>query len=103
MRLNQETVAASDQYVLTALSTGSPIGRCTYSEETVMGCRYYEPMSAHGDFPDAAHCREASVISGSDHVRHTICRRRLRATVPSSAGERRSTISRLTAVASAQL
>jgi hypothetical protein len=97
------TVTASDQYVLTALFAGSPIGRCTYSEETVMGCRHYEPVSAHGDFPEAAHCREASVISGSDHVRHTMCRRRPGAAVHSSAGERRSTISRLTGASSAQL
>jgi len=60
----------------TELFVDGLMGRCPYSEETVMGCRHYEPVSAHGDFPEAAHCKEASVISGSDHVRHTVCRRR---------------------------
>jgi hypothetical protein len=53
-------------------------GLCPYSEETVAGCRYYRPISAHGDFPEAAHCAEAFVLSGADHIRHTICRRRAR-------------------------
>ena len=103
MRFQQEAIAASDQYLLTALTAGSPIGRCTYSEETVMGCRHYEPVSAHGDFPEAAHCREASVISGSDHVRHTICRRRPGAAVSSSAGECRLALPGLIGASSAQL
>jgi hypothetical protein len=51
-------------------------GLCPYSEETVAGCRYYRPISAHGDFPEAAHCAEASALHGSSHIRHTICRRR---------------------------
>ena len=55
-------------------------GLCPYSEETLAGCRYYRPISAHGDFPEAAHCAEASVVSGADHIRHTICRRRARGT-----------------------
>ena len=49
---------------------------CPYSEETVAGCRYYRPISAHGDFPEAAHCAEASVLGVDGHIRHTICRRR---------------------------
>jgi hypothetical protein len=51
-------------------------GLCPYSEETVAGCRHYRPISTHGDFPEAAHCAEAAVLSGANHIRHTICRRR---------------------------
>jgi hypothetical protein len=51
------------------------LGLCPYSEETVAGCRHYHPISAHGDFPEAAHCSDAIVISGTDHIRHTICGR----------------------------
>lgn len=59
------------------LDDGAPAsGLCPYSEETVAGCRHYRPISAHGDFPEAAHCAEASVLSGADHIRQTICRRR---------------------------
>jgi hypothetical protein len=53
------------------------LGLCPYSEETVAGCRHYRPVSAHGDFPGAGHCEEASVLNGVDHIRHTICRRRM--------------------------
>lgn len=60
---------------------------CPYSEETVVGCRYYRPISAHGDFPEAAHCAEASVLGGAGHIRHTICRRRApRAEAAAAAG-----------------
>lgn len=48
---------------------------CPYSEETIAGCRYYHPLSAHGDFPDAGHCTDAFVISGTDHIRYAICGR----------------------------
>ncbi|HVC41543.1 MAG TPA: hypothetical protein VND54_06165 [Candidatus Saccharimonadales bacterium] len=51
---------------------------CPYSEETVVGCRFYRPVSAHGDFPEAGHCADASVLTSADHIRHTICRRRMR-------------------------
>ena len=49
------------------------LGLCPYSEETVAGCRYYHPLSAHGDFPEAGRCTDAVVISGTDHIRRTIC------------------------------
>jgi hypothetical protein len=49
---------------------------CPYSEETVVGCGYYRPRSAHGDFPGAAQCVDAEIVSGASHVRHTICRHR---------------------------
>lgn len=52
---------------------------CAYSEETLVGCRFYSPRSAHGDFPGAADCEKAFVISGSDHVRRVVCRRTLEA------------------------
>jgi hypothetical protein len=52
-----------------------PAGWCPYSEETVVACRHYEPLSAHGDFPEAGRCKEATVLSGPDHIRRTICRR----------------------------
>ena len=51
------------------------LGLCPYSEETVAGCRHYHPVSAHGDFPEAGHCIDAVVISGTGHIRHTICAR----------------------------
>jgi hypothetical protein len=60
-------------------------GLCPYSEETVAGCRHYRPISAHGDFPEAAHCAKASVLSGADHIRHTICRRRTHGPEPRQA------------------
>ena len=53
------------------------LGLCPYSEETVVGCRFYRPVSAHGDFPGAAHCEDASVLNGADHVRYTVCQRRM--------------------------
>ena len=49
---------------------------CPYSEETVAGCRHYQPISAHGDFPEAGRCTDAFVISGTGHIRNTICSRR---------------------------
>ena len=52
--------------------------RCPYSEETLVGCRYYTPRSAHGDFPEAAQCAEAEIVSGPQHIRQAICRRRER-------------------------
>jgi len=48
---------------------------CPYSEETLAGCRHYRPRSAHGDFPEAGQCTEAFTISGTEHIRHIICRR----------------------------
>ena len=51
------------------------LGLCPYSEETVAGCRHYHPVSAHGDFPGAGRCIDAFVISGTDHIRYTICSR----------------------------
>jgi hypothetical protein len=48
---------------------------CPYSEETVVGCRFYTPRSAHGDFPGAAQCADAVIISGAHHIRQTVCRR----------------------------
>ena len=53
------------------------LGLCPYSEETVVGCRFYRPVSAHGDFPGAGHCEDASVLNGADHVRYTVCQRRM--------------------------
>lgn len=52
------------------------LGLCPYSEETLNGCRHYHPIAEHGDFPEAGHCRDALLISGADHIRHTICARR---------------------------
>ena len=51
------------------------LGLCPYSEETVAGCRHYRPVSAHGDFPEAGQCIDAVVISGTGHIRYTICGR----------------------------
>jgi hypothetical protein len=45
------------------------LGLCPYSEETVVGCRFYRPVSAH--------CEDASVLNGADHVRYTVCQRRM--------------------------
>ncbi len=56
-----------------AYSDVDALGLCPYSEETVAGCRYYHPVSAHSDFPEAGHCTDAVVISGSDPIRYTIC------------------------------
>jgi hypothetical protein len=43
----------------------------------VVGCRYYEPLSAHGDFPEAGRCKDAVVLSGANHIRRTLCHRRI--------------------------
>ncbi len=51
------------------------LGLCPYSGETVAGCRHYQPVSAHGDFPEAGRCIDAVVISGTGHIRYTICGR----------------------------
>ena len=52
------------------------LGLCPYSEETVAGCRHYTPVSEHGDFPGAGHCKEAFTLSGTDHIRYILCGRR---------------------------
>jgi hypothetical protein len=49
---------------------------CPYSEETLTGCRFYQPISEHGGFPEAGQCKDAFLISGADHIRSTICARR---------------------------
>jgi len=65
------------------------LGLCPYSEETVAGCRHYRPVSAHGDFPEAGHCVDAVVISGTGHIRQTICGRGAGAAIR-PLGERRT-------------
>jgi hypothetical protein len=65
----------SDDQVLQTRTSDDVAPPCPYSEETVVGCRYYRPRSAHGDFPDAGQCADAEIVSAGSHVRQTICRR----------------------------
>lgn len=70
-------VQPEEQPTATGIPDGvDALGLCPYSEETVAGCRHYLPVSEHGDFPEAGHCRDAFLISGTDHIRYTICARR---------------------------
>lgn len=46
---------------------------CPYSRDTVAGCPFYEPISAHGSAPDAALCRYVLAARSSRHVRTLVC------------------------------
>jgi hypothetical protein len=70
-------IGPPDDRTLSTASTGCVDRPCPYSEETVVGCRYYRPRSAHGDFPGAGQCADAVILSGTHHIRQTICRREL--------------------------
>jgi hypothetical protein len=51
---------------------------CPYSGETVAACRHYRPVSEHGDFPEAAECRDTFTVPLSDGIRQRMCRRGVR-------------------------
>lgn len=55
---------------------------CPYSRDTVAGCPFYEPVSAHGSAPDAARCRFVLAAHSSAHVRTLVCVRRTRDVTP---------------------
>jgi hypothetical protein len=48
---------------------------CPFSDETVVGCRHYVPVSEHGDSPWAGECRFAQTFRVTEHVRRRHCRR----------------------------
>ena len=50
--------------------------RCSFSSDSVMACRHYQPVSEHGDAADAAACRHAIRVPVSDHVHQLVCIRR---------------------------
>lgn len=50
---------------------------CPYSYDTVAGCPFYTPLSAHGSAPDAARCRFVLTARPGEHVRTLVCVRRL--------------------------
>jgi hypothetical protein len=51
---------------------------CPYSGETVAACRHYRPASEHGDFPEAAECRDTFIVPLSNGIRQRMCRRGVR-------------------------
>jgi hypothetical protein len=72
-----DTRLPADQ-ALRGVTAEGVVPLCPYSEETVVGCRYYRPRSAHGGFPGAGRCADAEIVSADRHIRQTICRRRER-------------------------
>lgn len=57
---------------------------CPLSDETLVGCRHYIPVSEHGDFPTAGDCRFAETVQVTEHVRQRLCWRRTRREVPTT-------------------
>jgi hypothetical protein len=55
---------------------------CPFSDETVVGCRHYVPVSEHGDFSTAGECRFVQTLQVTEHVRQKHCRRQLRPEAP---------------------
>ena len=51
---------------------------CPYSGETLAACRHYRPVSEHGDFPEAAECRDTFTVLLSEGIRQRMCRRDVR-------------------------
>jgi hypothetical protein len=51
---------------------------CPFSGETLAACRHYRPVSEHGDFPEAAECRDTFIVPLSDGVRQRMCERGVR-------------------------
>jgi hypothetical protein len=48
---------------------------CPYPAETVVACRYYQPVSEHGDSPGDESCRYARVVQVSERSRRRTCHR----------------------------
>ncbi|MFI5287591.1 MAG: hypothetical protein ACHQ4F_14910 [Candidatus Dormibacteria bacterium] len=58
-----------------AAPPGDTQALCPYSEETMAGCRHYLPVSQHGGFPGAGHCRLAVKVPTSCYIRTMVCTR----------------------------
>jgi hypothetical protein len=48
---------------------------CPYSSETITACSHYHPNSAHGDYPEAAHCCYAVATRLGSFTRQMRCHR----------------------------
>lgn len=76
---SREALAVShpQQRLKTRPDAHEALTACPYSGETVAACRY-RPASEHGDFPEAAECRDTFIVPLSDGIRQRMCRRGVR-------------------------
>ena len=71
-------VSSAHQRLETRPDAHEALTACPYSGETVAACRHYQPVSEHGDFPEAAECRDTFTVPRSEGIRQRMCRRGVR-------------------------
>ena len=71
-------VSSAHQRLETRPDAHEELTACPYSGETVAACRHYRPVSEHGDFPEAAECRDTFTVPRSEGIRQRMCRRGVR-------------------------